>query len=152
MNSGDAVIRWLIFGLLILGALAWFVSGLRTSVAGRWRDGDRLIVLRQWGPWVWGQSERPGGKELYRGRARFGRLRLWRFARGEVLLKEMGFSPEQIPLLRGRALARFDLSLEQGQLKGTFTGHRIRFDTTHAKVESVHALEPSPRSWLRDLS
>ena len=65
--SADDVLRTALVAAIGLGAFYALIGGLMTRVSGRWRDGDRVITLRQFGPFVSGQATRPGGWERYSG-------------------------------------------------------------------------------------
>jgi len=136
------------FSALGIGFLVWLMGGFLTPIAGRWRDGDREIVLTQLGPWVRGVSHPESGESLYRGTARFGRLRLARYDSGFEHLKKMGFPDDVIPLMSSQVMGRFNLKLEGDQLRGTFEGCRFQFSQHPLKISAVIRLEPTERTWV----
>ncbi len=125
------------------------LGGLLTRVAGRWRDGDRVIDLTQLGPWVRGTCVRPGGGELYKGLALFGTVRLTRFTWGNQQLVDIGFAPDVIPLLEGRAFANLKLRLEGAELRGSFWGRTFSFEYEPPAIKAVTRLEAQERVWTR---
>ncbi|MEZ4271325.1 MAG: hypothetical protein R3C68_07795 [Myxococcota bacterium] len=146
----NEVIRWGVFGLLTVAMLTAFLGGWLTRVSGSWRDGDRHIELEQFGPWVNGHCSRVGGREIYKGTAFFGRLKLSRMDDGTDHLKAVGFEAEAIPLLKGQIMASLDLRLEEGDtLRGVFEGRRFKFGEEPLRITSVTRVAPTPRVWQR---
>jgi hypothetical protein len=145
----EDLLRWIVIGAAGGYALIYWVSGLFTPVAGRWRDGERIISLRQAGPFVRGLCIRDGGEEIYRGTARFGRLTLQRKTRGEALLMSMGFAAEVAPLLEDQVMATYEFKLKGDSLNGTFSGRVIRSLRSPPRIVRVQRRDDEPRSWQR---
>jgi hypothetical protein len=145
----DEILRYTLISAGLLAVVVAALGGWLTPVSGSWRDGDRLIRLRQVALWVAGRSERRGGYEVYRGWAFFGRVRLRRAAVGKGLLTAMGFDPRTVFLVEGRALAHFDFHLVDDELIGTFEGQRLSFSYTPPRIEAAVRLAKGERSWQR---
>ena len=145
----EEAIRWTVLAILAGSLVIGVVGGLVTPVSGMWRDGDRLILLKQVAWLVRGTCVREGGHEVYRGTAVFGRVRLKRTAFGLPLLKSMGFAPEFLPLLGGEPLARFDFKLSGAELDGTFEGRKFTFSKTPLAIRAVLRLPKEVRVWKR---
>ena len=145
----DALLRSAIFIAMGLGALYAIVGGLMTRVGGRWRDGDRIIELRQFGPLISGDASRPGGWERYSGFAIWGRIRLTRRDGGLDYLKSLGFSAEVAPLIDDSVMASFDLRLNGSLLEGTMQGRVIRSERHPPRIISVGRTPSKPRTWTR---
>jgi hypothetical protein len=145
----DALLRNALLISLGLWLLYMLLGGLTTRVGGAWRDGERLINLRQFGPLVSGDALRDGGWERYSGTAVWGRLRLRRSDGGLQHLQSLGFAAEVAPLLENQVMASFDLRLRNGQLNGTFQGRVIRSERRPARIVSIHSTAPKERLWVR---
>jgi hypothetical protein len=145
----DEILRIALMVALGLGALYALLGGLMTRIGGRWRDGDRVINLRQFGPFVSGQAPRPGGWERYSGFALWGRVRLRRSDGGLEYLQSLGFAAEVAPLVEDQVMASFDLKLHGALLEGTFQGRIIRSERRPPKILSVSSTPPKARRWTR---
>ena len=145
----EELLRWSVVIVMGAGLLTGIIGGLVTPVGGTWRDGDRLIVVRQLAWLVRGSSERTGGHEVYRGSAFFGRVRLKRTAFGQTYLKSLGFEPEFVSLLGGEPLARLDFRLHGRTLIGTFEGRKFTFSREPPAIQSVLRLPKEERRWQR---
>ena len=145
----DDFLRWVLVGAVAGWALLVFLGGLFTPVSGRWKDGDRRILLKQFGPFLRGECQREGGREIYSGTASFGRIRLSRRDQGKAHLMSLGFAEEVTPLIEGELMGRLDLKLKGGQLKGTFEGRRIASGRNPARLISVHRVKKTQRVWTR---
>ena len=145
----DTVLRNALLIGLVLGITYLVVGGLLTRVSGHWRDGERLIHLRQLGPLVSGKAIREGGWERYSGTAIWGRVRLRRSDGGLAHLETLGFAAEVAPLVEDQVMATFDLRLKGANLEGSFQGRIIRSERRPPRIISVHSTPPKPRSWTR---
>ena len=143
----DELFRILLLSVAAAAIVIWLAGGFATSVAGSWRDGESLIHLRQWGPWVWGVAVLPDGKQRYRGIAFWGRLRLNRWDSGAQHLKALGFTDEQLPLLGEAKTGHFELHLAGGELHDQFFGRRFTFENKTYRNDAV--ADPVPRHWRR---
>ena len=148
MSIDDVLRTALVVGLGLAAGYA-LLGGLLTRVSGRWRDGDREITLRQFGPFLSGEALRPGGRERYSGFALWNRVRLRRSDSGVEYLKSLGFAPEIAPLVEHQIMASFDLKLEGGRLAGTFQGRIVRSERRPPRILSVSLTPPKPRTWTR---
>jgi hypothetical protein len=148
----DDILRWSVLGVLGFAALLALLGGLVTPVAGRFRDGQRLITLHQIGPWLVGRCEREGGFERYRGWAFFGVVRLSRYEYGAAHLQASGFAPDTAPLVEGERLASFVFRAKPHGLVGMFEGRKVSFTSgpKATKVSAIEKLPPAPRTWLRE--
>jgi hypothetical protein len=146
----EEALRWIVISVGAVIVVFGAIGGLLTRVAGRWRDGDRLIELHQFGPRVTGTCTRPGGGELYKGLALYGTVRLTRYTWGNQHLVDMGFAPDVIPLLEGRAFANLKFRLEGAQLRGLFWGRKFSFEYEPPRIKGVARLEPDERVWSRE--
>jgi hypothetical protein len=146
----EEALRWIIISLAILIAVVGGLGGLLTRVAGKWRDDDRLIDLHQFGPWVTGKCTRPGGGELYKGLALYGTVRLTRYTWGNQQLVDMGFTPDVIPLLEGRAFANLKFRLDGAELHGQFWGRKFTFEYEPPAIKAVARIAPAERVWMRE--
>jgi len=146
----EDVLRILIFAGIPIAMAAFVIGGFMVNIAGRWRDGDRIIDLNQSGPWVNGHCPRPGGGENYRGIILFGRISLRRTEYGAEHLKNIGFNEEQAQYIKDQATARLRFRLEGDVLRGTFEGRRFRFDQKPVRIKSVTPVEPTERLWIRE--
>ena len=70
-----ATLIWITGGIV---GVAWVVGGFLSPVAGQWRDRDRLVELKQFGPWIWGSCKISGGSQRYLGKIWLGNLLLSR--------------------------------------------------------------------------
>ncbi|HET6343310.1 MAG TPA: hypothetical protein VFH51_00205 [Myxococcota bacterium] len=148
MQGDDETFRVLLMVGMALVALLWGFGAWLRPVAGWWRDGGRLIELTQVGPFVRGRSTWPGGAHAYRGRVFWGRLHLTRYDFGAQHLHSLGFSPEQIPLMEGRATAYLILHLEgETRLSGKFYGRKFSFDKN--RLVGATPVAPAERTWER---
>jgi hypothetical protein len=145
----EDLLRWTVIATAGAGALTYLIGGLLTPVSGRWRDGDRVIALRQIGPLISGLCIREGGEETYRGLARFGRVTLSRKTRGEPLLVSMGFAAEVTPLLEDCVMATYELKLKGDTLSGTFAGRVVRSHRSPPRIVAIQRREDEPRTWKR---
>lgn len=149
MLGSDDVWRAATWLMLAGVAVLYLLGGFLTRIAGSWRQADgTLLTLHQLGPWVWGESHPPGGQQLYRGQAVFGRIRLFRRDRGHAHLRGLGFSPEQAAVVEGRQTGSLHLRRARGDLLvGTFVGLAFSFDGD--KVAGSRPAEPVPRRLSR---
>ena len=147
MEEGDDLLRWLLLGGGVLIILAYAVGSLFTRVAGAWLDNGRLVRLHQFGPLVWGESLWPGGRQVFRGRVTWGRLRLRRVDFGAAHLEALGFNDEQVPLLEGQITAHLKMQLQKDKLLGSFHGRKFSFETN--RIKSVAIVAPVQRTWVR---
>ena len=145
----DAVLRHALLILLVLVFAYGLIGGLMSRVSGAWRDGERLITLRQLGPFVHGHAARNGGWERYSGTVLWGRLRLRRYDGGLHHLEGLGFAPEVAPLLENQLMATFDLRLKGSVLEGVFEGRVIRSERQPPRILSVTRTKPKARVWSR---
>ena len=123
------------------------IGGLATPIDGTWRDGDRLITLRQRLFRVRGECERRGGFEIYRGWALFGRVWLARADHGAAHLQEMGFASAMAKAVDGQVTAHLAFRLADGRLHGTFTGLGFRFVGNPPRLAAADPQAQSERSW-----
>ena len=147
--SADDVLRTALVAAIALGAFYALIGGLLTRVSGRWRDGDRIITLRQFGPFVSGQATRPGGWERYSGFALWNRVSIRRSDGGREYLESLGFATEVAPLVENQIMASFDLRLQGALLTGTFQGRIVRSERRPPRIISVSLTPAKPRTWTR---
>lgn len=147
MEETDDFLRWLLLASGALLTATYVLGSLFTRVAGFWQDQGRRVRLQQFGPLVWGESLWPGGRQVFRGRATWGHLRLRRVDFGAEHLKALGFSDEQVPLLEGQITAHLKLKLKDGKLAGKFYGRKFSFKTN--AIKSVAIVAPVQRTWAR---
>lgn len=145
----DEVVRSLVLWSLIAGLLLMLVGGFVRSLAGVWHDGDRRIVVRQYGCIVRADGYVDGGKQVYRGFAMFGLTRLTRYDFGGMHLGSLGFRHEQWPALHGQPMGHFHLRLRGSQLVGTFYGRRFTF--VGAQLSQSRITPGLPRHWDREV-
>ncbi|MBN2430825.1 MAG: hypothetical protein JXQ27_05085 [Acidobacteria bacterium] len=147
MSGLNELFRWIFLSALGLGMLVWFIGGWLTSVSGRWRDGQRVVELFQFGPWIRGICRPPGGEERYKGTAWFGRVRLVRRDYGEVHLRQMGFPEEVLHLMEGQVTGYFRFRMRDLELVGEFEGRRFRFGLRPPRITGMGRQDPVPRAW-----
>ncbi|RYF04982.1 MAG: hypothetical protein EOO40_10695 [Deltaproteobacteria bacterium] len=147
MDEQDAILRALILSAAACGAAALLIGGWVSRVAGSYQDGDRRITLAQLGPLVWGQAMVPQGMQAYRGIVLFGRLWLSRREAGEGHLRGLGFTPQQVPWLRGQVTGSLALRRVADTLEGSFFGRKFSFD--EEGIRRIEKLAPTPRVWQR---
>jgi hypothetical protein len=147
--SVDETLRLLLLIAIAATGAYWLLGGLFTRISGRWRDGNREIHLRQFGPLITGSATRPGGSERYVGTALWGRVRLRRHDRGAAHLQSLGFAQEVAPLLEDSLMATFDLRLTGSLLDGYFQGRIIRSERVPPRIISVRRTPPQERCWTR---
>jgi hypothetical protein len=145
----EELLRWIVILVVAASLLSGIIGGLATPIAGTWKDGERLIVLRQLAWLVRGRCDRVGGHEIYRGTACFGRVRLKRTAFGQAYLKSLGFEPELAVVLGGEPLAVFDFRRHSRALSGSFEGRKFSFAREPAAILSVTRLPKEERRWER---
>ena len=141
-----AWIIWLGGGIAVA---VWLVGGFLFSAAGRWRDRDRIVELKQFGPWVWGNCQVPGGVQRYWGKIWFGDLLLARRDFGKQHLCGLGFNEEQAQSVEGQVMVRLKLKLEGDVLKGHLWGTRFQFNPRTKEMMSVQATPAEDREWAR---
>ena len=141
-----AVLIWIGLGLF---AAAWLMGGLLSPVAGHWRDRDRLVDLKQLGPWVWGQCEVPGGVQRYRGKIWMGDLILERRDFGKQYLLRLGFNAVQVKSVEGQVMVRLKLKREGDCLRGHLWGTRFKFNPQTQAVLSVQRTRAEIREWVK---
>lgn len=146
-SMDDDLIRALFVGAVLLSAAAGVIGGFVQSVGGAWHDGERRLVLRQYGCLVRGEGYVDGGKQVYRGFASYGWARITRYDFGGVHLSTLGFRHEQWPALHGQPMGHFRLRLAGDALVGQFFGRRFRF--VGARLHSSARVAPVPRRWTR---
>ena len=139
-----AVLIWIALGIF---AVAWLAGGFLFPVAGRWRDQDRLVEIKQFGPWVWGQCEVPGGVQRYRGKIWMGDLILERCDFGKQYLLRLGFNPVQAKSVEGQVMVRLKLKREGDCLRGHLWGTRFKFNPQTQAVLSVTRTAAEVREW-----
>ncbi|MEE8410771.1 MAG: hypothetical protein V3T05_14320 [Myxococcota bacterium] len=143
---------WLpiIAGILLASAFGvGMIGGLMTPVGGVWRDGDRLIYLKQLGPLLRGRAERDGGFETYAGWALFGRVWIVRRDFGRQLLMAIGFPEETVEQIRGRISARLRFRITADELVGDFRGTRFTLKGVPQQVVAERPEKPVSRAWQR---
>lgn len=145
----DAILRFSVLIAAGVGLTTFLLGGFVTPVSGHWRDGDRLVDLHQWGPWLRGLADRPGGREQYRGIASFGRVWLARRDYGHGHLKRLGFVEEAIPVVEGAVTARLRFRLRARRLEGEFIGLRFDFSDPPVRIVSTAEIAGTERSWER---
>ena len=118
----DTLLSITIISVLLAGVVIWSIGGFLTPVAGAWRNDDKLTILFQLGPKVWGYSETGTGKQLYTGFVSFGRLSLVRRDSGKAHLMGLGFSEEQAGLVESQIMMRLKLRYRDNQLRGEAWG------------------------------
>ena len=141
-----ALLIWIAMGL---AGFAWLIGGFLSPVAGQWRDRDRLVVLKQFGPWVWGQCEIPGGTQRYHGKIWLGRLVLDRRDYGKQHLLQLGFNKIQAKSVGGQVMVRLKLTREGDLLRGHLWGTRFKFNPRTQAVLSVQTTTAEGREWVR---
>ncbi len=141
-----AVLIWIAMGL---GAIAFLAGGFLSPVAGQWRDRDRLVELKQFGPWVWGHYNISGGIQRYRGKIWLGDLILDRRDYGKEHLLQLGFNKVQAKSVEGQVMVRLKLRREGDVLRGHLWGTRFKFNPQSQRVISVQTTAAEAREWLR---
>jgi hypothetical protein len=134
---------WLVLGAVVALVITW-VGGHLTPVAGKWTDGDRLLTLVQRGFLLYGEVERQGGQEIYRGHALFGRVFLKRFVVGGEYLRSLGFPADVLALMSGQVMADYRLRLASEHLRGVFQGRHFSFMHKPARIRASKPIEPRP--------
>ncbi|MEM6730240.1 MAG: hypothetical protein AAF658_01720 [Myxococcota bacterium] len=147
--DADALLRLVVIVAVAVGGTGFLLGGFLTPVSGRWRDGQRTIELDQLGPWLTGRSERPGGHEIYKGFAVFGRVWLSRRNFGEQHLRELGFAESAIPVVDGAITARLRFRSSSGRLRGEFIGLRFDFSDPPVKILRAAQIAATERVWER---
>lgn len=148
MESEDDIWRLVILALFAVAGIAWFLGGIFTPVAGRWRDDDGVeITLTQVGPRLRGRAELSGGFQIFRGWALWGRIRLQRADWGIAHLTALGFSAEQAGNIEGRTTGHLELTRQNGELAGVFFGRKFSFEDD--RVRSVPKAQSTSRVWKR---
>ena len=137
---------WLAGGL---AGIAWLAGGFLSPVVGQWRDRDRLVELKQFGPWVWGHCEIRGGIQRYQGKVWLGALVLDRRDYGKDHLLQLGFNKVQIKSVEGQVMVRLKLKREGDVLRGHLLGSRFKFNPQTQRVISVQTTAPEAREWAR---
>lgn len=130
-------------------AAVWLAGGFLFSAAGQWRDRDRIVELKQFGPWVWGRCKVPGGVQRYWGKIWFGDLILARRDFGKQHLQVLGFTEVQAKFVEGQVMVRLKFKLEGDVLKGNLWGTRFQFNPRTHEVISVQATPAEEREWER---
>ena len=141
-----ATLIWVALGL---AALAWLVGGFLSPVAGHWRDRDRMVELRQLGPWVWGKCEIPGGVQRYQGKIWLGALILERRDFGKQYLLQLGFNAVQVKSVEGQVMVRLKLHRDGDCLRGNQWGTRFKFNPRTQAVLSVQPTAAETREWVK---
>ncbi len=141
-----ALLIWIAMGL---AGFAWLIGGFLSPVAGQWRDRDRLVQLKQFGPWVWGRCEIPGGTQRYRGKIWLGGLILDRRDYGKQHLLQLGFNKIQAKSVEGQVMVRLKLTREGDVLRGHLWGTRFKFNPRTQAVLSVQTTTAEGREWVR---
>ena len=147
MEDADDSLKLAILVLCALTALAWLLGGFFTRAQGTYKDGDKMVVLEQFGPWVWGAATFAGGKQLYRGSIFFGRIRLYRRDEGLDHLLALGFTAAQAPWLVGQVTAHLTLRQADKRLQGSFVGRKFSFD--EEGIRAVTHVPAAQRTWVR---
>ncbi len=128
---------------------AWLVGGFLSPVAGQWRDRDRLVELKQFGPWVWGEYNISGGVQRYRGKIWLGGLILERRDYGKQHLLQLGFNKVQAKSVEGQVMVRLKLKREGDVLRGNLWGTRFKFNPQTQRVISVQTTAAEAREWVQ---
>lgn len=125
MDDASALLLALAVAALALVAVG--LGGQFTPLAGSWRDGSRLVRLRQLACVVRGDAKVEGGRQRFAGLCCFGRALLWRRDYGEDHLLSLGFPQPQLAKLQGRVTGVFVLRLDaaQARLHGNFYGRHF---------------------------
>lgn len=130
--------------------LLWILSSLFTRLSGSWSDEQRIIHIRQYGPYIRGWCSLSGGYETYRGWIFPSWIIIKRRSYGTALLEEMGFPQDKASLAEGKILGIFHFTkTSTNQLDGTFHGRRISFKDDPARIDSINPATPSKRCWQR---
>lgn len=146
----DESIRDVFLCSLVLLSLALWAGGYVYRVAGIWSDGSRRITLKQFGPFVWGNSSFDTGRQLFSGRLVFGYLTLSRRDFGDMHLRSLGFTKQHLAAMQGATTGFFKMRLKpDGTLNGHFFGRT--FTTRHNKMVPTTLAEPQPRVWQRSV-
>ena len=141
-----ATLIWIAGGL---AAVAWLAGGFLSPVAGSWRDRDRLVELKQFGPWVWGNCQVPGGTQRYQGKIWLGALILERRDYGKQHLLQLGFNKVQAKSVAGQVMVRLKLKREEQVLRGHLWGTRFKFNPHTQAVISVQTTTAEDREWVK---
>ena len=141
-----ASVIWIVGGL---AGVAWMVGGFLSPVAGQWRDRDRQVELKQFGPWVWGSCKIAGGSQRYLGKIWLGNLLLTRRDYGQQHLLQLGFNKIQAKSVEGQVMVRLRLKREGDVLRGHLWGTRFKFSPQSQRVISVNATAAEGREWIR---
>lgn len=158
------VVPWAVGGLLLLGVIVSLVM----NVSGTWerlptpeeeRAAHELgralprerIVFGQFGPFVTGRRELPGGHQEFSGFMIGWTLRISRRDHGVHSLIKQGFPEKIAHAVDGDITAKLKLRLTNGglTLEGSFTPHKIEFTHRPPKITGRHALPPVPRGYRR---
>jgi len=142
-------LAWVIWLFLGIAAALWLLGGFLFSVAGRWRDRERVVELTQFGPWVWGNCKVAGGVQRYSGKIWMGDLVLARRDFGKEHLNALGFNDVQAVSVEGQIMVRLKLKLENGVLRGHLWGTRFQFNPRTQNVMSLKSTAPEAREWVK---
>lgn len=122
------------------------MSDLNQSIWDRER-----VVLKEFGPFVFGTQTVSGGVQKFFGFA-FGPF-LWLHRRdyGIQALINSGFPEPIAKLVQGRVLLRMKLSLSSDRLflNGHATPFKVEFYEDASGIKGVHTLDPTPRKYRR---
>ena len=141
-----ASLIWFAMGL---AGVIWLAGGFMSPVAGQWRDRDRLVELKQFGPWVWGHCQITGGRQRYQGKIWLGALVLERRDYGTQHLAQLGFNKIQAKSVEGQVMVRLKLTREGDLLRGHLWGTRFKFNPRTQAVLSVQTTTAEGREWVR---
>ncbi len=145
----DEIVKYVALALVSGSFLIVMIGGFLTAAGGNWRDGERVVTIKQWGPFIQGLCKREGGGEVYKGYALFGIVRLRRYEYGLAHLVSIGFAEDTAPLVDGSCMGTLKLRRRGERLEGTFEGRKFSFADSPARVTSVARVAPTERVWER---
>lgn len=155
-------LRWVLIWSCAGAFSIWFLASLFFRVAGEWvrvhapgqAAGDpreERFHLSQFGPYVSGRWDVPGGHQTYQGLIVGRTLHLRRRDFGRRYLEGLGFPPEIARRLEGQVFARFELKLlDNGEfLDGAIYPRRIEFTHQPPRVTGIYHAQSAPRAYRR---
>jgi len=118
---------------------------------GLWPLPEERLVLGQFGPFVTGRREIPGGYQEFSGFMVGRTLRVSRRDHGVRSLVQQGFPEVIAKLVDGDITGKYRLSLEGGGLllEGIFTPLKIEFTHRPPRITARHPIAPKPRRYRR---
>jgi len=147
--STDTILTITTISVISVGFVVWSIGGFLTPVAGAWQNDNKITILFQFGPKVWGYSETIHGRQRFSGFVSFRRLSLARRDSGRRHLMELGFSQQQAALVDGQVMMRLKLRYRNNQLAGNLWGTNFKFNTASTRVLSIHRIPLPSRTWVR---